>query len=233
VSAEAAIARKLRLWFPADRWVLVRHAATHTGPREKGTHIGDVFAVAFWPSMAGQIEMVEIKDRADDFDSEMGDEEKGSAFDPYLSRRWIAVSSPWQRVVRSKDRIRQPWGLLSCGTGKPRRIVPAVKLKPSERLSPFALSLLVAAQAAAEASAATGDAPMVEVSRPHASRTHAILACFHAVPSLAKTVPPKLPCPGCRDGRPTDEQAIEAAIRDADRDQLDRLAAMIAARRAA
>jgi hypothetical protein len=33
--------------------------------------------------------------------------------------------------------------------------------------------------------------------------------------SLAKTTPDRLPCLGCRDGRPTDPEAIEAAIADA------------------
>ena len=48
--------------------------------------------------------------------------------------------------------------------------------------------------------------------------------------SLAKTTPEKLPCLGCRDRRPTDPGAIEAAIADATPEQLARYLALCTGR---
>jgi hypothetical protein len=123
------------------------------------------------------------------------------------------------------------WGLVSVGTGKPKVIVPAPKHRPAERVSGFTLSLLAAATRR-DARTDT-DAPLVEVVRPFLSRGHVGLGCHHAALSLAKTTPTKLPCMGCKNGRPTDPEAIEAAIADADPEELERYAALCAARRAA
>jgi hypothetical protein len=80
---------------------------------------------------------------------------------------------------------------------------------------------------------AAGDAPLVEVIRPFLSRGHVGLGCHRAVMSLAKPTPDKLPRLGCRDGRPTDPEAIEAAIADASSEQLARYQALCAGRRVA
>jgi hypothetical protein len=69
---------------------------------------------------------------------------------------------------------------------------------------------------------------VVEVMRPFLSRGHVGLACHHVAVSFAKKVPEKLPCLGCRDGRPTDAEAIEAAIADATPEQRVRYAALCA-----
>ena len=131
----------------------------------------------------------------------------------------------------SKSLLPQGFGLFSVGTGKPEAIVPAEETEPAERLSAFELALLRAAVAASESAA--GDAPVVEVIRPFLSRGHVGLGCHHVAMSLAKTTPDKLPCLGCRDGRPTDPEAIEAAIADASPEQLARYAALCEGRRVA
>jgi hypothetical protein len=111
------------------------------------------------------------------------------------------------------------------GTGAPTVIVRARERRPAKRLSPFALALLRAAVANTGEHRAR-DAPLVEVIRPFLSRGHVGLACHHVAMSLAKMTPEKLPCLGCRDGRPTDPEAIEAAIADATPEQRARYAAL-------
>jgi hypothetical protein len=133
-------------------------------------------------------------------------------------------------VVRAKSDLPDGWGLLSVGTGEPAEIVPAPARRPEKRLSPFALALLRAAAASTGEHRAL-DAPLVEVIRPFLSRGHVGLACHHVAMSLAKRMPDKLPCLGCRDGRPTDPEAIEAAIADATDEQRARYAALCSARR--
>ena len=104
--------------------------------------------------------------------------------------------------------------------------------EPVERLSGFELALLRAA-VANTGEQVDSDAPLVEVIRPFLSRGHVGLGCHHAAMSLAKTTPASLPCLGCRDGRPTDLEAIEAAIADATPEQLARYAALCTSRRVA
>ncbi len=111
-------------------------------------------------------------------------------------------------------------------------IARARESEPVERLSPFELALLRAA-VANTGERGSQDAPLVEVIRPFLSRGHVGLACHHVATSLAKTTPEKLPCLGCRDGRPTDPEAIEAAIADATAEQLARYAALCAGCRVA
>ena len=143
-----------------------------------------------------------------------------------------AAAPPWQNVVPSKSLVLRPWGLLSTGTGKPAVIVEAEECEPAEQLSVLELALLRAALANTSESVA-GAAPLIEVIRPFLSRGHVGLGCHHVAMSLAKTLPPKLPCWGCFEGRPTDPQAIEAAIEDATPEQLARYAALCAGRRVA
>jgi hypothetical protein len=135
-------------------------------------------------------------------------------------------------VVSAKGDLPAGWGLVSVGTGTPAVIVPAPARRPEKRLSPFALALLRAAVANTGEPPAL-DAPLVEVVRPFLSRGHVGLGCHHVAMSLAKKMPDKLPCLGCRDGRPTDPEAIEAAIADATEEQLARYAALCAAGRVA
>jgi hypothetical protein len=56
---------------------------------------------------------------------------------------------------------------------------------------------------------------IVAVTRPYLSKTRVGLACGHAVTSLAKVKPDRLPCEGCLWGWPTDMEIVEAAIADA------------------
>jgi hypothetical protein len=134
--------------------------------------------------------------------------------------------------VPSKSLLPDGWGLLSVGTGAPSVIVPAPERVPVERLSAFELALLRAA-VANTGEHATSDTPLVEVVRPFLSRGHVGLGCHHVAMSLAKTTPERLPCFGCKEGRPTDPDAIEAAIADATAEQLARYAALCAGRRVA
>jgi hypothetical protein len=234
MSREATIAERLRRQYPADRWAFLRQVQSAPGARVEGVRVADVIAVALWPSMGPRVEFIEIKDSTQDLDRE--GPEKSAPFARYATRRYIAVSSPWQRVVPSKDRLPQGFGLWSCGTGRPRPIVPAHDNQGAEPLPPFALCLLRAAQReamATSASAAGIDIPMVAVTRPYLSRNRIGLGCGHAVTSLAKVKPDRVPCEGCLLGWPADAEMIEAAIADAGADQLDRFAALIAARRAA
>ena len=192
-----------------------------------GLRIADLIAAAFWPSDHGRVELVEIKVSAGDLRPETA--EKSAPFVPYASACWIAVPAPWHRVVPAKSLVPEGWGLLSVGTGAPVVIVPAEDREPLERLSGFELALLRAAVANV-GEHAVDDAPLVEVIRPFLSRGHAGLGCHHAAMTLAKTTPERLPCLGCRDGRPTDPEAIEAAIADATSEQLARYAALCAGR---
>jgi hypothetical protein len=232
-SREQAIAAKLAARYPSDRWAWVPQVRSAQGGRAEGLRIADLIAAAFWPSDHGRIELVEIK--VSDRDLRRETPEKSAPFVPYASACWIAVPAPWHRVVHSKSLVPEGWGLLSVGTGAPAVIVPALEREPAERLSPFELALLRAAvvHAGEHAASDAGDAPVVEVIRPFLSRRHVGLACHHAAMSLAKTTPERLPCFGCRDGRPTDPEAIEAAIADATAEQLARYAARCAAWRVA
>jgi len=114
MSREAAIARKLRDRYPSERWALLRHVQSTPGARVQGVRIVDVVAVALWPSDHGRVELVEIKDSANDLRAEMEAPEKSAPFDGYASVKWIAVASPWQRVViAGKGQIRPPWAPAS------------------------------------------------------------------------------------------------------------------------
>jgi hypothetical protein len=229
VSHEATVAERLRLTYPSDRWALVRHVRSALGERgrSEGVRIADVIAVGLYD---GDVDFIEIKCSAGDLRRETP--EKSAPFLQYASRRWIAARSPWKNVVPSKSLLPNGFGLLSVGTGRPEVIVSAEEHEPPEKLSVFARALLRAAVANTGESAA-GDAPLVEVIRPFLSRGHVGLGCHHAAMSLAKTTPDKLPCLGCRDGHPTDPEAIEAAIADASPEQLARYAALCAGRRVA
>jgi hypothetical protein len=230
MSREATIARRLRGAYPAKKgWALFRHVRSALGERarEEGVRIADLIAVHLY---SGEVEFIEIKCSAADIHPRREPEQKSAPFVPYASRRWIAVPSPWPDVVTSDELLPEGMGLYSVGTGKPVPVRPAPRVEPAERLSPFELSLLRAAQVAAEASGETGDAPMVEVVRPYLGGGHVGLGCHHATKSLAKTVPDKLPCDGCKHGRPTDREAIEGAIRDATRAELEAYRALIARR---
>jgi hypothetical protein len=231
---EQGIAEKLARRYPPDRWALVPQVRSAQGGRVDGLRVADIVAVAFWPSDRGRVELVEIKVSASDLRRETL--KKSAPFVSVAAACWIAVPAPWHRVVPSKRLLPEGWGLLSVGTGAPTVIVPAKEREPVERLSLFELALLHAAVAT------TGEwagepglrgAPLIEVIRPFLSRGHVGLGCHHAAMSLAKTTPEKLPCLGCRDGRPTDPEAIEAAIADATEEQLARYAALCAARRVA
>jgi hypothetical protein len=226
---EGAIAARLALRYPADDgWVLVRHPRSALGSRARaeGVRIADVAVVNTW---TGQVEVVEIKETAIDFRNELDQPAKSAPFVPHASARWFAVPSPYMDVVPSPSLVPRPWGLLSVGTGAPVPIVEAEQVEPEEHLSPFALALLRATQVAA--GQVGGDAPLVDVVRPFLGGGHVGLACFHVAMHLAKRLPPRLPCTGCRDGRPTDREAIEAAIRDATGDELEAYAAIIEAQR--
>jgi hypothetical protein len=155
----------------------------------------------------GEVDFIEIKCSAGDLRRETP--EKSAPFLRYASRRWIAARSPWKDVVPSKSLLPHGFGLLSVGTGAPVVVVPAEETEPAESLSPFELALLRAAATTAEHAAS--DAPPVEVIRPFLSRGHVGLGCHHVAMSLAKPLPPKLPCWGCFEGRPTEPEAIEAA----------------------
>jgi hypothetical protein len=222
-SHERALTAKLVARYPPDRWALVPQVRSALGGHPEGLRVADLLAVAFWPSDHGRVELVEIKVSATDLGRETA--EKSAPFAEYASACWIAVPAPWQRVVHAKGDLPDGWGLLSVGTGGPAEIVPAPARRPEKRLSPFALALLRAAVANTSEHPAL-DAPLVEVIRPFLSRGHVGLACHHVAMSLAKKTPDKLPCLGCRDGRPTDPEAIEAAITDATPDQLARYAAL-------
>jgi hypothetical protein len=224
---ERAIARKLIARYPSDRWALVPQVRSAQGGRAEGLRVADLVAVTFWPSDRGRVELVEVKASAADLRRETP--EKSAPFVVYASACWIAVPAPWPRVVPSKTLLPDTWGLLSVGTGAPEVIVRAAEREPAERLPPFALALLRAA-VAVQGDQSDGDAPLVEVVRPYLSRGHVGLACHHAVPSLAKVVPKRLPCPACAAGRPSDPEALEAAIRDATPDELARYAALFAGR---
>jgi hypothetical protein len=229
MSREAAIAERLRLAYPSDGWALVRRVRSALGERgrSEGVRIADVIAVGLYD---GAVDFIEIKCSAGDLRRETP--EKSAPFQRYASRRWIAARSPWKEVVPSKSLLPHGFGLLSVGTGAPVVVVPAEETEPAERLSPFELALLRAAVANTGEHAAS-DAPLVEVIRPFLSRGHVGLGCHHAAMSLAKITPDKLPCWGCFEGRPTDSEAIEAAIRDASPEQIARYAALCAARRVA
>ncbi len=220
---ERALAGKLVARYPSDRWALVPQVRSALGGQPEGLRIADLLAVAFWPSDQGRVELIEIKVSATDLGRETP--EKSAPFAEYASACWIAVPSPWHRVVHAKSDLPDGWGLLSLGMGEPAVIVPAPVRRREKRLSPFALALLRAAVASVDEHPAL-DAPLVEVIRPFLSRGHVGLACHHAVMSLAKKMPHKLPCLECRDGRPTDAEAIEAAIRDATPEQRARYAAL-------
>jgi hypothetical protein len=225
-----AIAKRLAARYPSDRWALVPQVRSAQGGRVEGLRVADLVAVAFWPSDRGRVELIEIKVSTRDLRRETP--EKSAPFVPYASAYWIAVPAPWHRVVPSKGLLPEGWGLLSVGTGAPEVIVQAPERAPVERLSAFELALLRAAVASTSEHAAQ-DAPLVEVVRPFLSRGHVGLGCHHVAMSLAKTPPERLPCLGCREGRPTDPEAIEAAIADAKAEQLARYAALCTGRRPA
>jgi hypothetical protein len=176
------------------------------------------------------VEVVEIKETSADFRNELDRPAKSAPFAPHAWARWFAVPTPYTDVVPSPSLVPRPWGLLSVGTGAPVPIVEAEQVEPEERLPPFALALLRAMQVA-EGRGSAGDAPLVDVVRPFLGRGHVGLACFHVAMHLEKKPPPRLPCVGCRDGLPTDREAIEAAIRDAGPEDLERYAALIEAQR--
>jgi hypothetical protein len=161
VSREATIARRLVTLYPSDRWAFVRHPRSVVGARREGERIADVAAAALWPSMGPRLHIIEIKDDPYDYGADVAEPAKQGAFAPYASAMLFAVMAPWQRVVKSKALLPPGRGLVSCGTGKPRIIVPPVEHAPERPLDPFVLALLRAApRPGVEALPASSPAPV-------------------------------------------------------------------------
>jgi hypothetical protein len=210
MSREAAIARKLCVLYPSNRWAFVRHPRSVVGARQEGERIADVIAVALWPSMGPRLHHVEIKDSSDDLDAEFREPEKRAPFTPYASAFIIAVMSPWKNVVRQKSLLPPGVGLVSCGTGKPRIIVPWEEHEPERPLEPFVLALLRAAGRPAQ----VGEEPVP----PRA-------------PGLRKVLPRRMPRPM---GSPVSKLRLALdVIEEASPDELPALEAALAVRRAA
>jgi hypothetical protein len=54
------------------------------------------------------VEVIEIKETADDFRDELGLPEKALPFVPHASARWFAVPSPYKDVVASPSLVPHP-----------------------------------------------------------------------------------------------------------------------------
>jgi hypothetical protein len=138
-------------------------------------------AVALWPSMGSEVEVIEIKASARDFRAELAQPEKSAPFAAYASRRWFAVPAPWPSTVPSKSLVPRPWGLLSVGTGAPAVIVEAEPHEPAARLSGFELALLraaVAVQGDQDADEPGGAARRLGAEGPQRSRSEPLFAAL-------------------------------------------------------
>ena len=106
-------------------------------------------------------------------------------------------------------------------------VVQAAERDAEEPTPAFLRALLRSASSQASEASSAGleveGVPSVPVGRPALSRTHAGLLCGHVAPRpLVKALPPRLPCLGCSEGRPTDRELVEAAIADSSAEERER-----------
>jgi hypothetical protein len=228
-----AILAGLRRHYPAPEWALLTEVRTATGDTE-GLRIADVIAVSLWPSRGSRIHGIEIKLSRGDFLRERARPAKSAPFRALCSAWYLATPAPWKRLLLSRSELPDGWGLLEVGTGDPVVVVEAPERPRAELTPDFVLALLRAATRASEIVQLAPGVPVHAITRPHLARDLVGLACGHAAPRpLAKTMPSRVPCFGCAEGRPTDREIVLAAIEDASADDLGAFAEALTARGAA
>ena len=219
----------------APGWAVFTEVRNTTGAGHDVLRYADVVAVDLWPSSpdAWRIHGFEVKRTRKDWCSELRDPAKSAPIKLFCASWYVVVPAPWTNVILTLAEIPDRWGLLEVGTGGAEIVLQAGERQAEPPTPGFVRSLFRAASAGAVSASPPGDAPVVLVTRPYLSKKRVGLACGHAVTCLANVRPERLPCEACLAGAPTDVEMIEAAIGEATLDQLDRYAALLAARRAA
>lgn len=223
-SDEQRLVAGLRRLYAAPEWALFSSVRSAIGSVEV-LRIADAIAAHMWPTQvdAWKLHGFECKGTRADWQRERAHPEKSGPIKLFCSAWYVVVPAPWKHVVLSTSELPDRWGLIEIGTGKPNVVVTAAEREAEPPTPGFLRALLrVAAAEADEArDVAELDAPSMLITRPALSRSHVGLACGHvAARPLVKVMPPRLPCIGCAEGRPTDRALIEAAIDDASGDEL-------------
>lgn len=215
-------------------WAMFTEVRNTTGTSHDVLRYADAIAVDLWPSSpeGWRIHGFEVKRTRKDWRNELKNPAKSAPIKLFCAAWYVVVPAPWTNILLSLSNIPDRWGLIEVGTGGAEIILQAGERQAEPPTAGFVRSLLRAASKGAVEAPPGNDAPLVPVTRPYLSKRRVGLACGHAAPCLAKVRPERLRCEACVVRAPTDAE-IEAAIAEATLEDLDRLAALIADRRAA
>lgn len=215
--------------YEAPTWALFSEVRSTTSPHEV-LRVADAFAVhTLEPRW--RIHGFEVKTRRGDWLREKDDPGKSGPLRLFCASWWLVVPAPWKHVVLTLRELPDLWGLIEVGTGGARVVSAAPERAAEEPTIDFLHALLrAAARGEADRDVKPSNVPTVEITRPGLSRDRVGLACGHsAVRPLAKVAPRAAPCWSCAEGRPTDREMVEAAIRDATAGEREGFAALLGA----
>ena len=149
-----------------------------------------------------------------------------------MSALYLVVPAPWKRIVLTLHELPEGWGLIEVSGSTAAIVLASAEREEVEEPTPgFVAAMLRAALQRPEVALPGSTAPMVAVTRPALSHSHAGLACGHKVPRLWKVPPRSAPCWACAEGQPVDLEIVQAVIDDATPVELARLERAIAGRK--
>jgi hypothetical protein len=215
----------LRKQYPLPAYAVFAEVRSATGAVD-GPRYGDYVVVALLPSGRGQIILLEEKASKGDYGREIRAPEKSEEIGRFCTERYFIVQAPRKNVIPDLDRVPHPWGLLEVGAGGIVEVREAVKVEPAcEPSAGFMRSLLRAAVVQGEAGSGEHESTIGR----HLGGNRYALGCGHSatIGVKASKMPKKWPCLHCAAGDKTDEEIVEAAIDDAEPEQLRRWAEKI------
>jgi hypothetical protein len=177
----------------------------------------------------------DAKRSRNDWTRELAHPEKSAPFRLFCTQWSLVVPAPWKHVVLTLDELPDRWGLIEVDGGTARVVVEALAHDPGPLPVEVIAALFTAAASRGAVDAQREDeAPLREITRPRLSFGSVGLACGHVVPRpMDKVLPRSVACLACAAELPVDVEVLEAGLRDASAEDLDRLAPIFDARRAA
>jgi hypothetical protein len=177
----------------------------------------------------------EAKRTRKDWQAELEQPEKSAPFRLFCTQWSLVVPAPWKHVVLSIDELPDGWGLVEVAGSTAREVHEARSCNPGPLPPEVIASLFAAAARRDPVDPAREDVPPLrEITRPRLSFGSVGLSCGHVVARpMDKVLPRSLSCVACLLQEPPDLEVLEAMLRDIDPGDLDQLALIFEARRAA
>jgi hypothetical protein len=215
--------------FHGSSWIAVEQVSTRIGDDETGEAGKKRRADLLMVKLGKQIKIIgyEIKLRRDDWQNEREDPSKAMGWVPYCEGWYLAVESA-KKIVQVKSELRiagNTWGLREVSNG---RVVDHADPYLAGTPLPLSDERLSCILRALYRSGADGGAPRRRVVSS-LGRSRYLLACpggGHVVFSLEKK-PIALPCYGCLNGDPPDEEALDHLVSEADPKTIERVVTLL------